>query len=168
MWPQKPTIDVCYTGTGTSKRWKNIPFYDGLMVNAHFVALFFSGAPFTPLPALLCDSPSPPAFAPLKNYLLWSSCHLLPQKLYPCTRLSQKGYATPFFTPFFSGRKLKSGLGRGLLAKIINRKDTRNMARSSFFSLFLSPYFLSLFLFSIFYLFKCATNMYQYFAYTFT
>ena len=43
---------------------------------------------------------------------------------------STEGIYHAIFAPFFSGAKLKSGLGQGLLAKIRNRKEIRNMAHS--------------------------------------
>ena len=100
------------------------------MVNAHFVAPFLSGAPFTPSPALLGYALLPSSFAPLPHYLPWSGHPLLTTQCSPCTRLSRKGYAMPFVAPFFAGRELKSGSGQGLLAKTRNGKDIRNMARS--------------------------------------
>ena len=109
------------------------------MVNANFVAPFFLA---------LCLHLRLRFLAALL-YLLTSTCyHIISCGLVvPCflhnTLLARYYHRrdTPchFFAPFFSGRKLKLGLGQGLLEKIRNRKEIRNMARYSFFlSLYLS------------------------------
>ena len=171
----------------------------------HFVALFFAGASFTPLSALIVNNPLPTAFSPLLNYpeillqiILWicqqlnrdigichailllrfllalhlhlhlrffvTLCYLPPLLHYRiCLRFLALRYCICLCPHGKTHRNLKSGLGQGLLAKIRNRTDIINMAHSSFFSLFISPYFLALFLFSLFPLFKWVTNIYQYF-----